>query len=68
TINDDYAVSTESGSDRVQCTPRSSFAKRTTRSLPLPVLTSSLNRRTCAEEFVLRCALAASDYKLGGHK
>jgi hypothetical protein len=40
--NDD-AVSTGSGSDRVSIHATVKFAKTITRSLPLPVLTSSLN-------------------------
>ena len=39
-INADYAVSTGSGSDRVSINSAVEFAGRTTRSLPLPVLTS----------------------------
>ncbi len=42
-INDDDAVSTESGSDRVSIHATVEFARTITQSLPLPVLTSSLN-------------------------
>jgi len=42
-INDHYEVSTGSGSDRVSIHATVEFARTITRSLPLPVLTSSLN-------------------------
>ena len=42
-VNDDYAVSTGSGSDRVSIHVTVEFVRTITRTLPLPVLTSSLN-------------------------
>jgi hypothetical protein len=49
-VNDDYAVSTGSGSDRVSIHTTVESVWTITRSLPLPVLTSSLHPISYAAE------------------